>query len=245
MAQHDNTTALYAALVSNLAIAITKFIAAAITGGSAMLSEGVHSLVDCGNEILLLYGQKRAARPPDTAHPLGYGRELYFWCFVVAMMIFALGAGISIYEGVIHILDPKPISHPRITFIVFGLAFVFESISLWFAWRTFRKKKGRHSIWQAVRRSKDPTSFTVLLEDSAALIGVGIAAAGTALSIVTATRSGMGPRPLPSASCSPLLRSSLRGRASNCWWASPPTPKSWKRSGRPLARIPRSGAWLI
>lgn len=185
MAQHDNTTALYAALFGNLAIAITKFIAAGITGGSAMLSEGVHSLVDCGNEVLLLYGQKRAAKPPDADHPARYGRELYFWCFVVAMMIFALGAGISIYEGVIHILDPEPISQPGITFIVFGLAFVFESISLRFAWRAFRKGKGRRSIWQTVRRSKDPTSFTVFLEDSAALIGVVIAVAGTALSVAT------------------------------------------------------------
>jgi cation diffusion facilitator family transporter len=185
MARHDNTTALYAALFGNLAIAITKFIAAGITGGSAMLSEGVHSLVDSGNEVLLLYGQKRAAKPPDAAHPVGYGRELYFWCFVVAMMIFALGAGISIYEGVIHILDPAPIFRPGITFIVFGLAFAFESISLWFAWRAFSKTKGRHSIWQAVRRSKDPTSFTVFLEDSAALIGIVIAMAGTTVSVIT------------------------------------------------------------
>lgn len=185
MARHDNTTALYAALFGNLAIAVTKFIAAGITGGSAMLSEGVHSLVDTGNEILLLYGQKQAAKPPDAAHPVGYGRELYFWSFVVAMMIFALGAGISIYEGVIHILHPAPITRPEITFIVFGLAFVFESISLWFAWRAYRKTKGRHSIWQAVRRSKDPTSFTVFLEDSAALFGIVIAIAGTAVSVVT------------------------------------------------------------
>jgi len=183
--QHANTTALYAARFGNLAIAITKFIAAGLTGGSAMLSEGVHSLVDCGNEILLLYGQRRAAKPPDAEHPVGYGRELYFWSFVVAMMIFALGAGISISEGVIHIIDPEPIRRPEITFIVFGLAFVFESISLGFAWRAFRKTKGRHSIWQAVRRSKDPTSFTVFLEDSAALIGVLIAVAGTAISVVT------------------------------------------------------------
>ncbi len=185
MARNDNTTALYAALFGNLAIAITKFIAAGITGGSAMMSEGVHSLVDCSNEVLLLYGQKRAAKPADAAHPVGYGRELYFWCFVVAMMIFALGAGISIYEGVIHILHPAPITRPEITFIVFGLAFVFESISLWFAWQAFRKGKGRQSIWQAVRRSKDPTSFTVFLEDSAALIGIVIATAGTAISVMT------------------------------------------------------------
>ena len=185
MAKHDNTTALYAALFGNLAIAITKFIAAFITGGSAMLSEGVHSLVDCGNEVLLLYGQKRAAKPPDAEHPVGYGRELYFWCFVVAMMIFALGAGISIYEGVIHILEPEPITRPLVNFIVFGLAFVFEGISLWFAWKAFRKVKGRRSIWQAVQRSKDPTSFTVFLEDSAAMIGVAVAAAGTAIAVVT------------------------------------------------------------
>ncbi|MEM5472233.1 cation diffusion facilitator family transporter [Hoeflea sp. AS60] len=185
MAKHENTTALYAALIGNLAIAITKFIAAFITGGSAMMSEGVHSLVDCGNEVLLLYGQKRAAKAPDAEHPVGYGRELYFWCFVVAMMIFALGAGISIYEGVIHILAPEPITQPMVNFIVFGLAFVFEGISLWFAWKAFRKVKGRRSIWQAVQRSKDPTSFTVLLEDSAAMIGVAIAAVGTGIAVVT------------------------------------------------------------
>lgn len=185
MARHNNTTAIYAALFGNLAIAITKFIAAGITGGSAMLTEGVHSLVDCGNEVLLLYGQKRAAKPADAAHPVGYGLELYFWCFVVAMMIFALGAGISIYEGVIHILNPAPITRPEITFIVFALAFVFESISLWFAWQVFRQTKGRHSILQTVRRSKDPTSFTVFFEDSAALIGIVIAAVGTAVSIIT------------------------------------------------------------
>lgn len=128
---------------------------------------------------------RELGKPPDAEHPVGYGRKLYFWCFVVAMMMFALGAGISIYEGVIHILDPAPITRPGITFIVFGLAFVFESISLWFAWRAFRKGKGRHSIWEAVRRSKDPTSFTVFLEDSAALIGIVIAMAGTAVAVVT------------------------------------------------------------
>ena len=176
-----NTTALYAALLGNLAIAITKFISAGITGGSAMLSEGVHSLVDTGNSVLMLYVQKRAAKPADAEHPVGHGRELYFWSFVVAMMIFALGAGISIYEGVIHIIHPVSITRPGISFIVFGLAFVFESISLWFAWQAFRKTKGRHSIWQAIRCSKDPTSFAVLLEDSAALIGIVIAMAGTAV----------------------------------------------------------------
>lgn len=184
MSRHNNTTAIYAALFGNLAIAITKFIAAGITGGSAMLTEGVHSLVDCGNEVLMLYGQKRAAKPADADHPVGYGHELYFWCFVVAMMIFALGAGISIYEGVVHILDPVPIRRPEITFIVFGLAFVFESISLWFAWRVFRQTKGRQSIWQAVQRSKDPTSFTVFLEDFAALVGIVIATVGTAGSVL-------------------------------------------------------------
>ena len=185
MAERSNTVALYAALLGNLAVAVTKFIAAAITGGSSMFSEGVHSLVDTGNEILLIYGQKRSAQPPDATHPVGYGRELYFWSFVVAILIFALGAGISIYEGITHIITPEPISRPGITFTVFGLAFVFEAISLRFAWKAFRRSKGGDSIWTAFRRSKDPATFTVLFEDAAGVSGIVVAAAGSALAIAT------------------------------------------------------------
>lgn len=148
-----------------------------------MLSEAVHSLVDCGNEVLLLYGQHRSSRPADEVHPFGYGRELYFWCFVVALMIFALGAGISIYEGVIHIRHPEAITKPYINFIVLGLAFVFESVSWFVAWRGFQRVRGDGSIWHVVRVSKDPTMFMVLFEDTAALIGIVIAAVGTGLAV--------------------------------------------------------------
>ena len=183
MAAPESRPAIIAALVGNGLIAVTKGIAAAITGSSAMLSEAVHSLVDCGNEVLLLYGQHRSSRPADEIHPFGYGRELYFWCFVVALLIFALGAGISIYEGVIHIRHPEAITKPYINFIVLGLAFVFESGSWFVAWRGFQRVRGEGSIWHVVRVSKDPTMFMVLFEDTAALIGIVIAAIGTALAV--------------------------------------------------------------
>lgn len=183
MAVPESRPAIIAALIGNGLIAVTKGIAAAITGSSAMLSEAVHSLVDCGNEVLLLYGQHRSSRPADEVHPFGYGRELYFWCFVVALMIFALGAGISIYEGVIHIRHPEAITKPYINFIVLGLAFVFESVSWFVAWRGFQRVRGDGSIWHVVRASKDPTMFMVLFEDTAALIGIVIAAVGTGLAV--------------------------------------------------------------
>ena len=183
MAQPESRPAIIAALIGNSLIAITKGIAAAITGSSAMLSEAVHSLVDTGNEVLLLYGQHRSSRAPDEIHPFGYGRELYFWCFVVALLIFALGAGISIYEGVVHIRHPEAITKPLINFVVLGLAFVFEGISWWVAWRGFQRVRGGGSFWHVIRASKDPTSFMVLFEDSAALIGIVIAAVGTALAV--------------------------------------------------------------
>jgi cation diffusion facilitator family transporter len=169
----------YAALVGNLLVAITKGVAAAITGSSAMLSEAVHSFVDTGNEVLLLYGQKRAARPADAEHPFGYGRELYFWSFVVALLIFALGAGVSIYEGILHIRDPHPINDPTINYIVLAFAFVFEGASWLISIRQFRSANGDRNFYEAFRRSKDPPSFMVLFEDSAALLGVLFAAAGT------------------------------------------------------------------
>jgi len=152
-----------------------------------MLSEAVHSLVDTGNEVLLLYGQKRAARPPDAEHPLGYGRELYFWSFVVALLIFALGAGVSIYEGVMHILDPEPIRNPLINYLVLALAFVFEGASWIISYRQFRKSGGKNDVYETFVRSKDPPLFMVLFEDSAALLGIAIAALG----IFTAVQFGM------------------------------------------------------
>ncbi len=176
---------LWAALAGNLAIAVVKFIAAAISGSSAMLSEGVHSLVDTVNEVLLLYGMKRSSRPPDADHPLGYGRELYFWSFVVALLIFAVGAGVSVYEGVAHLMNPEAIRSPRTVFIVLGVSALFEGASWFVAFRDFRSKQAGATLWQAFRRSKDPPSFMVLFEDSAALLGIAVAAAGTWLALAT------------------------------------------------------------
>jgi cation diffusion facilitator family transporter len=185
--KHQSKRVIYAALAGNFAIAVAKFIAAGLTGSSAMLSEGVHSLVDTGNQFLLLYGMRRASRPPDKAHPLGHGRELYFWSFVVALLVFALGAGISIYEGIVHIRDPEPIENPVVPYIVLGLSFLFEGASWYIALKEFRKSKPPGSYFEAIRQSKDPTTFTVLFEDSAALIGLLIAFVG----IVSAQYTGI------------------------------------------------------
>lgn len=176
---------LYGALFANLGIAIAKFIAAAVSGSSSMLSEGVHSLVDSGNQLLLLYGQARAKRAPDSRHPFGYGRELYFWAFVVAILIFAIGAGISVYQGWIHIHDPEPLRDPTINYIVLAVAFLLEGTSWAIAVREFDAGRGEVGWWQAVRRSKDPAGFIVLFEDSAALAGLIIAAVGIWLSHAT------------------------------------------------------------
>ena len=176
----------YAALAGNVAIAATKFVAAAMTGSSAMLSEGVHSLVDTSNELLLLHGMRRAARPPDDDHPFGYGRELYFWSFIVALLVFALGGGLSFYEGIVHLRDPQPIQRPMVNYVVLALSFVFEAGSWWIALRTFRASKGRRGWFEAFRASKDPSTFTVLFEDSAALLGLLIAFAGVAMAQATA-----------------------------------------------------------
>jgi cation diffusion facilitator family transporter len=170
----------YAALAGNLTIAITKFVAAMITGSSAMLSEGVHSLVDTVNEVLLLYGMKRASRPADASHPFGYGRELYFWSFIVSLLVLALGAGVSLYEGVEHLLNPHPMTTPLINYLVLAASFAFEGASWWISLKAFRAGKGKLGYFQAFRRSKDPTVFTVLFEDSAALIGLLIALCGIA-----------------------------------------------------------------
>ncbi|QNH21991.1 cation transporter [Xanthomonas sp. GW] len=170
--------AIYAALAGNLAIAIAKFVAAALSGSSAMLSEGVHSLVDTVNELLLLYGLRRAARPADASHPFGYGRELYFWSFIVALLVFALGAGVSLYEGIAHVRNPEPASNHTLNYVVLGLSILFEGASWWVSLREFRARKGAMGYVQAFRESKDPSLFTVLLEDSAALIGLFIALLG-------------------------------------------------------------------
>lgn len=178
----DNALAIYTALAANLAIAAAKFVAAAFTGSSSMLTEGVHSVVDSLNQILLLYGQKRAQRPPDDAHPFGYGRELYFWSFVVAILIFAVGAGVSIYEGYVHMATPSALEDPLINYIVLGIAFLLEGTSCIVALRQFAASKGDTGWWQAVRDSKDPAGFIVLFEDAAALFGLVVAAIGVFLS---------------------------------------------------------------
>ena len=179
VAEHTSKTAIIAALIGNFLIAVTKGIAAALSGSSAMLSEAVHSFVDTGNEVLLLYGLKRAAKPPDKVHPYGYGRELYFWSFVVALLIFAVGAGVSAYEGVVHIRHPEPITDVWINFVVLGLAAIFEGVSWWFGWKAFSRVRRSRPIWDAFVASKDPTTFMVLFEDSAALLGIAIAAVAT------------------------------------------------------------------
>jgi len=171
----------YAGIAANLLIAGTKFAAAAWTGSSAMLSEGIHSIVDTANQGLLLYGLNRAARPADAEHPWGHGRELYFWSFVVALLIFALGAGFSAYEGVANLLDPEPIENPGVNYIVLAASAVFEGLSWRVAFRGFNASRRGRDFFDAVRRSKDPASFIVLFEDSAALIGIAIAAAGILL----------------------------------------------------------------
>jgi cation diffusion facilitator family transporter len=173
----------YAALFGNLAIAVTKFAAALYTGSSAMLSEAGHSVVDTGNELLLLYGMRRASRPPDEAHPFGFGRELYFWSFIVALLVFALGAGVSLYQGIAHLRHPTPIENPIVVYVVLGLSALFEGASWRVALREFRAAKGDIGYFEAVRRSKDPSTFIVLFEDSAALLGLAIAGLGTAASV--------------------------------------------------------------
>ncbi|APZ41977.1 cation diffusion facilitator family transporter [Acidihalobacter ferrooxydans] len=181
----SSTKVIFAALAGNTAIALTKFVAAFITGSSAMLSEGIHSLVDTGNEGLLLYGIRQSKRPPDALFPFGHGKEIYFWSFMVAILIFSVGAGVSIYEGITHILHPDQMSDPLINYLVLGAAMLFEGFSWWVAFKEFGKTKGRLGYIEAVRRGKDPSMFVVLFEDSAALIGLLVALIGITLAQIT------------------------------------------------------------
>ena len=172
MAKASSRRVILAAFLGNSAIAAMKFAAAGVTGSSAMLSEAIHSVVDTGNQALLFHGLRRSGRPADAQHPFGYGMELYFWSFVVAILIFAVGAGLSFYEGVQKVLDPHPATDLYINYAVLGLAAVFEAGAWWIAFREFRKTKGRLGWLTAFRRSKDPAIFTVLFEDSAAILGL-------------------------------------------------------------------------
>ncbi len=171
-------TIIYAALAGNAAIAVTKFVAAGYTGSSAMLSEAVHSVVDTGNQGLLLLGIARSKRRADREHPFGYGMEVYFWAFVVAILIFGVGSGISFYEGFSSLSDPHPVSDYLVNYVVLALAMVFEGVAWTMAYREFNRIRGKRSILAEVRRSKDPTVFTVLFEDSAAMLGLVVAFIG-------------------------------------------------------------------
>jgi cation diffusion facilitator family transporter len=185
MAKTGTNVAVWAALAGNLLVAAAKFAAADVTGSAAMLSEAVHSLVDTVNEVLLLYGIARSDRPADRVHPLGYGRELYFWSFVVALLIFALGAGVSLYEGVGRLLHPVPLERPAVIFIVLAFSLLFEGGSWLVGMRAFRATMRTANWWEAFRRSKDPPTFIVVFEDSAAILGIFAAAAGTGAALLT------------------------------------------------------------
>ena len=176
---------IYAALIGNGLIAITKFIAAAITGSSAMLSEGIHSVVDTGNQVLLLHGIRKSRKRPDARYPFGHGKEIYFWSFVVAILIFAVGAGISMYEGILHLLKPQPVEHPFVNYAVLAAAIVFEGVAWSMAFREFSRIKGNRGYIEAVQRGKDPAMFVVLFEDSAAMLGLFVAFIGLLLGQVT------------------------------------------------------------
>jgi cation diffusion facilitator family transporter len=184
MAAHSSKKVIYAALAGNMLIAISKYGAAWFSGSAAMLSEAVHSTVDTGNQALLLYGLKRAAKPADAEHPFGYGLQLYFFVFVVAVLIFGVGAGLSLFHGIEKVRQPHAIENAYVSYIVLGLAMMFEGYVWVVAFREFRRSQGRFGWMAAIRRSKDPVVFTVLLEDSAAMLGLVVAMAGVALSQV-------------------------------------------------------------
>ena len=187
--QHgESPKAVIAAVLANIAIGIVKFVAAAISGSSAMLSEGIHSIVDSGNGLLILYGMKRASRKPDLAHPFGYSQELYFWTLVVAVMIFALGGGVSMYEGIHRIMEITPetqLGDPTLNYIIIAISAVIEAFSLSVALREFNKARGGTPPLQFIKEAKDPSLFTVVLEDSAAEIGLVLAFLGTLLGHLT------------------------------------------------------------
>ena len=168
----ESTVAIYAAIAGNVAIAVTKFIAATLTGSSAMLSEAIHSVVDTGNGLLILLGVRKSRKPPDSDHPFGHGHELYFWTLIVGVLIFAVGGGMSVYEGITHILHPRLPEKLAWSYAVLGMATVFEGTTWLFGLKAFNAERGRKGILQTIHESKDPTSFTVLLEDSAALLGL-------------------------------------------------------------------------
>ena len=181
MASGGSKKVVLAALAGNALIAVTKFAASVMTGSSAMFSEAIHSSVDTGNQALLLYGLRRSKRPADESHPFGYSKEIYFWSFIVAILIFALGAGISVYEGIDKVLHPEEMRNVYINYIVLGVAMVFESVALWIAVLEFNERRGTVPVFKAIRDSKDPSLITVLLEDTAAMAGLLVALVGITL----------------------------------------------------------------
>jgi cation diffusion facilitator family transporter len=183
IARISSRRVIYAAILGDLLIGLTKLSAAAWTGSSSMLSEGVHSIVDTGNGFLLLCGLHRSAARPDIEHPLGYGREIFFWSFVVAVLLFAFGAGVSLYQGVVHVLNPEPVQHVASSYVVLGISTLFDGTTWWLALRNFRGERRYSEILDAIRESKDPPSFMVLFEDSAALAGIMVAFIGIYLSV--------------------------------------------------------------
>ena len=185
MAHAEKPIAVYGALVANLAIAVTKFVAAAATGSSAMVAEGVHSVVDTANQVLLLIGVKRSRRPADAAHPFGHGAELYFWGLLVAVALFGIGGGLALYEGVEHLVHPAELGDPTWNYVVLGVAFLLDGGSWLLALRELRRDHPGLGIWQAYRTSKDPAVYTVLAEDTADLVGIVLAATGIAIGHAT------------------------------------------------------------
>lgn len=184
MAASTSKNVIFAALAGNLAIAITKLGAAIFTGSAAMMSEAIHSAVDTGNQILLLIGLKRAARPATESHPFGHGLQLYFFTFVVAVLIFGVGAVISILHGVERIQNPEPIENAWVNYLILGLSILFEGASWTVAFKAFNKERAGRPFFGVIRSSKDPTVFTVLFEDTAALAGLVVALAGVVASHV-------------------------------------------------------------
>jgi cation diffusion facilitator family transporter len=178
MKPSGSRTVVFAAIGGNFAVAVIKFVAAFMTGSSAMLSEAIHSLVDSGNGLLLLFGIYRSKRPADEHHPFGHGLELYFWTLIVAIVVFGLGGGMSIYEGVLHLLHPVEIANRTWNYVVLACSTVFEGITWWIAFREFMRIKQDAGVWETIRDSKDPTTFVVLLEDTAAMLGLFVAFLG-------------------------------------------------------------------
>lgn len=177
--------AIYGAIIANSAIAISKFVAAFFTGSSSMLSEGIHSMVDTGNGILLLFGIRRSKKPADDKHPYGYGNEIYFWSFMVAVLIFSLGGGIALYEGIEHLIHPRHVENVEWNYVVLVLAMVFEGAALRVALKEFNKTRGNKGIFKALRDSKDTSTSAIVIEDTAALLGLMIALVCLVLGQVT------------------------------------------------------------